>query len=73
MMKFFEISLILLCAPAVIRPILPADCRPRWQRISHVSGLPDHPVHGHPGGRAVGAHCQTEDLFLFCKAVFSKP
>lgn len=30
MMKFFEITLILLCAPSVIRPILPADRRPRW-------------------------------------------
>lgn len=34
MMKFFEISLILLCAPALIRPILPADCRPNWQRLT---------------------------------------
>src|SRR5512133_693315 len=30
MMQFFEVLLVLLALPAVIRPILPAHRRPRW-------------------------------------------
>lgn len=40
MIKFFEVALILMCLPSVIRPILHPDRRPRWMDWLAAAAIP---------------------------------